>query len=82
VYSNVDLDHGEETKDEVEMADVYSEISDLCSKYRITKFASKEVTRKYAFELHDVPAESNYLKVLYDYERKISISFQKKGIQS
>lgn len=52
------------------MADVYSEISDLFSKHHITKFASKEVTRKYAFELQDVPAESNYLKVLYDYERK------------
>lgn len=61
---------GAETETEVDMSEVYTEISDLCSKYRIKKFASKEVTRKYAFELHDVPAESNYLKVLYDYERK------------
>jgi DNA polymerase alpha subunit A len=60
------------------MADVYSEISDLCSKHRITKFASKEVTRKYAFELQDVPAEANYLKVLYDYERKLENDFAKR----
>ncbi|KAG2209774.1 hypothetical protein INT47_001922 [Mucor saturninus] len=60
---------GAETTTPVDMADVYSEISDLCSKYRIKKFASKEVVRKYAFELKDVPAESSYLKVLYDYEQ-------------
>lgn len=62
-------DKGVETETEVEMAEVYNEISELCSKYRISKFASKQVSRKYAFELHDVPAESNYLKVLYDYEQ-------------
>lgn len=51
------------------MANVYEEISNLCTSKRISKFMSKEVTRKYAFELHDVPAEANYLKVLYDYDR-------------
>jgi DNA polymerase alpha subunit A len=65
-----DIGNGLETENQVDMADVYTEVSELCSIYRITKFASKEVTRKYAFELHDVPAEANYLKVLYDYERK------------
>lgn len=64
------LDNGKETDQEVDIADVYAEVSDLFSKHRITKFASKKVTRKYAFELPDVPAESDYLKVLYDYERK------------
>ncbi|GAA5813555.1 hypothetical protein MFLAVUS_007037 [Mucor flavus] len=61
--------NGVETEKEVDISDVYNEVSDVCSKYKISKFASKEVTRKYAFELHDVPAESNYLKVLYDYEQ-------------
>lgn len=64
---------GVETETPVDMSEVYTEVSDLCSKYRIKKFASKEVSRKYAFELHDVPAESNYLKVLYDYERKLTM---------
>ncbi|RCH81402.1 DNA polymerase alpha catalytic subunit, partial [Rhizopus azygosporus] len=63
------FDNGKETDQEVDIADVYAEVSDLFSKRRITKFASKKVTRKYAFELPDVPAESDYLKVLYDYER-------------
>ncbi|KAI8642206.1 DNA polymerase family B-domain-containing protein [Parasitella parasitica] len=71
-------DRGQETNTLVDMADVYTEIADLCSKKRITKFASKEVSRKYAFELPDVPAEANYLKVLYDYEQS-SFSGEEKG---
>ncbi|KAL7325370.1 DNA-directed DNA polymerase alpha catalytic subunit pol1 [Mucor circinelloides] len=62
-------DKGNETNTLVDISDVYTEIADFCSQKRITKFASKEVTRKYAFELPDVPAEANYLKVLYDYEQ-------------
>lgn len=64
------LDKGHETNTLVDMSDVYTEVGDLCSQKRITKFAVKEVSRKYAFELPDVPAEADYLKVLYDYERK------------
>ncbi|KAG1054455.1 hypothetical protein G6F43_003533 [Rhizopus delemar] len=60
---------GNSTDKEVEITDVYEEVSELFSKHRITKYASKKVSRKYAFELHDVPAESDYLKVLYDYEQ-------------
>lgn len=67
---NYELDtQGQETSTEVDMSALYSEVSDLCSQKRITRFASKQVTRKYAFELQDVPAESEYLKVLYDYEQ-------------
>ncbi|RCI00936.1 DNA-directed DNA polymerase alpha catalytic subunit pol1, partial [Rhizopus stolonifer] len=62
-------ENGQETTQPVDMAALYAEVSELCSKKRITKFASKQVTRKYAFELQDVPAESEYLKVLYDYEQ-------------
>lgn len=64
------IDKGQETNTLVDMSDVYTEIGDLCSQKRITKFAVKEVSRKYAFELPDVPAEADYLKVLYGYERK------------
>ena len=68
------IDKGHETNTLVDMSDVYTEIGDLCSQKRITKFAVKEVSRKYAFELPDVPAEADYLKVLYDYERKCLFS--------
>ncbi|KAI7905471.1 DNA polymerase family B-domain-containing protein [Cokeromyces recurvatus] len=72
------FDNNQETTEEVQISDVYSEISELFSSKKITKFASKEVTRKYAFELHDVPAESNYLKVLYDFEQP-SLTGEEKG---
>ncbi|KAI8977403.1 DNA polymerase family B-domain-containing protein [Mycotypha africana] len=62
-------DEGNATEEEVSMADVYSEISELCTKKGISKFASKEVKRKYAFESPDVPTESSYLKVLYGYDQ-------------
>ncbi|KAI9485969.1 MAG: DNA polymerase family B-domain-containing protein [Benjaminiella poitrasii] len=71
-------DSNQETEEEVDMSDVYGEISEVFSKKRITKFASKEVTRKYAFELHDVPAETNYLKVLYDFEQP-ALTGEEKG---
>ena len=50
---------------------LYSEFN---SKYaepkRIMKFTSRRVTRRYAFDLPDVPQESEYLQVMYsaDYE--------------
>lgn len=66
----MDIDNGKATDNEVELTDVYEEVSELFSKNRITKYASKKVSRKYAFELPNVPPESDYLKVMYDYERK------------
>ncbi|KAG1468258.1 hypothetical protein G6F56_003936 [Rhizopus delemar] len=62
-------DNGKATDNEVELTDVYEEVSELFSKNRITKYASKKVSRKYAFELPNVPPESDYLKVMYDYEQ-------------
>ncbi|KAG0194902.1 DNA-directed DNA polymerase alpha catalytic subunit pol1 [Apophysomyces sp. BC1034] len=60
---------GNPTEEEVSTGDVYSEISNLCSRHGIRKWASKGVTRKYAFEIPDVPHEAEYLKVVYDYEQ-------------
>lgn len=69
------IENGIETENDVTIASVYEEIAALCSSKRITNWMSKEVTRKYAFELPNVPAESNYLKVVYDYERMFTILF-------
>lgn len=33
----------------------------------------KQVDRKYAFELPDVPQEASYLKVLYSFDRKLTM---------
>ncbi|EWC44098.1 hypothetical protein DRE_07155 [Drechslerella stenobrocha 248] len=60
------------TGDEVEMSDVYAEVDDLLTKLRISQqsdWKAKPCTRKYAFELNDVPKKSDYLKVLYPYDK-------------
>lgn len=52
------------------MADVHAELSEIFSKYKISKWMSKPVERKYAFEIPEVPAEAQYMKVIYSYNRK------------
>ncbi|KAI8093308.1 DNA polymerase family B-domain-containing protein [Halteromyces radiatus] len=52
---------------EVGLEDVYGELSDICTKTRIKKWASKATTRKYAFEIPGVPQEAEYLKMVYSY---------------
>jgi DNA polymerase alpha subunit A len=59
---------GTETDIEVEMKDVYDEVDKVREKYKIKTFLSRPVPRKYAFELPGVPAESDYLKVVYSYK--------------
>lgn len=46
---------------------VQAEVSELVQSYGIGKFGCKRVTRKYAFELPSVPAESEYLKLVYPF---------------
>ncbi|KAI8333396.1 hypothetical protein BC941DRAFT_358178 [Chlamydoabsidia padenii] len=53
--------------EEIGMESVYSELSAVCTKYRIKKWASKPTTRKYAFEIPGVPHEAEYLKMVYNY---------------
>ncbi|ORX49875.1 hypothetical protein DM01DRAFT_363903 [Hesseltinella vesiculosa] len=59
--------NGNETTEEVEIGDVYNEMADVFTKYKIKKWASKPTTRKYAFELPGVPREAEYLKAVYGY---------------
>ncbi|KAK9761960.1 DNA-directed DNA polymerase alpha catalytic subunit pol1 [Basidiobolus ranarum] len=58
---------GNPTDVEVTMSDVYQEFRKVCTKYNISAWGAKEVVRKYAFEIMDVPAESDYLKAVYSY---------------
>jgi len=69
---------GEETGDEVEMMDVYNEVSTIMEKMNVGMFKIKACTRKYAFELPDVPREAQYLKLLYPYT-KPQIDMDAKG---
>ncbi|KAF2453281.1 DNA polymerase alpha catalytic subunit A [Lineolata rhizophorae] len=56
-----------DTDEEVEMSDVYQEVDGLMSKLGVGMHKIKPCTRKYAFELADVPKEADYLKLLYPY---------------
>lgn len=60
-------DNGDATEEDVTMGDVYQEFDELRKKCQVSQFASKPVSRQYAFELAGIPAESEYLKVLYPF---------------
>ncbi|KAH8598307.1 hypothetical protein B0O99DRAFT_739122 [Bisporella sp. PMI_857] len=61
--------HGRDTSEEVEMKDVYEEVDELMGKLRVGMHKIKPCTRKYAFELPDIPKEADYLKLLYPYTK-------------
>lgn len=61
--------HGRDTNEEVEMGDVYGEVDEIMSKSNVTMHKIKPCTRKYAFEMAEVPKEAEYLKLLYPYTK-------------
>lgn len=61
---------GEESSEEVEMMDVYTEIDAIMTKMNVGMYKIKPCTRKYAFELADIPREGQYMKLLYPYTSK------------
>lgn len=54
------------------MEEVYEEVYSLLLKIGVQRFKAKSVSRKYAFELFDIPRESDYLEVLYSYDSKFN----------
>jgi DNA polymerase alpha subunit A len=66
--------HGRDTSDEVDMKDVYEEVDELMTKLNVGMHKIKPCTRKYAFELPDIPKEGEYLKLLYPYSSKSQLS--------
>ncbi|OAL49430.1 hypothetical protein IQ07DRAFT_54889 [Pyrenochaeta sp. DS3sAY3a] len=59
---------GRDTDDEVELEAVSDEIDSLMSRHRVKSFKLKPSSRKYAFELPDIPKEADYIKLLYGYD--------------
>lgn len=70
--------HGRDTSEEVEMAEVYQEVDELMTRLRVGMHKIKPCSRKYAFELPDIPREAGYLKLMYPYD-KPSLPFDLKG---
>jgi DNA polymerase alpha subunit A len=54
------------------MEDVQNEIDEVMSKLRVGMHKMKPCTRKYAFELSDIPQEAEYLKLLYPYDSELN----------
>ena len=61
---------GVETGEEVEMKEVCDEVDEMMEAMKVGTYKVKACTRKYAFELPDVPKEAQYLKLLYPYTSK------------
>ncbi|KAI9741636.1 MAG: DNA-directed DNA polymerase alpha catalytic subunit pol1 [Cirrosporium novae-zelandiae] len=62
--------HGRDTDEEVMMKDVYEEVDALMTNLRVNMHKIKSCSRKYAFELVDIPKEADYLKLLYPYDKQ------------
>jgi len=60
---------GIDTSEEVDMGQVYEEVDSLMSKFGVGMHKIKPCSRKYAFELPDIPKEADYLKLLYPYDK-------------
>ncbi|EZF17186.1 hypothetical protein H112_05467 [Trichophyton rubrum D6] len=60
---------GQSTSEEVDMEDVYGEVDNIMSRSKVEMHKIKPCTRKYAFELPDIPKEAEYLKLMYPYTK-------------
>lgn len=70
--------HGRDTDEEVDMEDVYNEVDGMMSRLKVGMHKIKPCTRKYAFEMPGVPKETEYLKLLYPYD-KPALPMETKG---
>lgn len=61
----------EGTEEEVSLKDIHEEISELAIKYHLGKFGCKKVSRRYAFEIPDIPIEADYIKMVYPFSDPI-----------
>jgi DNA polymerase alpha subunit A len=56
------------------MGDVYTEVDEIMTRLRVGMHKIKPASRKYAFELPDIPKEADYLKLMYPYDSKSWVS--------
>lgn len=53
------------------MEDVYAEVAEAMTKLGVGTHKIKPSSRRYAFELPDIPKEADYLKLMYPYESEL-----------
>ncbi|POS86406.1 hypothetical protein EPUL_000881 [Erysiphe pulchra] len=56
--------------DKIGMKDVYEEVDTLMTNLKVGTHKIKTCSRKYAFELPDIPKDGQYLKLLYSYTKQ------------
>ncbi|KAL9104732.1 MAG: hypothetical protein Q9163_000344 [Psora crenata] len=61
--------HGRNTSAEVDMGDVYNEADEIMTRLKVGMHKIKPCSRKYAFDLPDIPKEADYLKAMYPYNK-------------
>lgn len=61
--------NGQDTDEVVDLEDVYKEVDELMSRLKVNMHKIKSCMRKYAFELPGIPKETEYLKLLYAYDK-------------
>ena len=57
----------QDTEREVTLEDVRKELAELAGRYGVPRFGCRVVSRKYAFEIPDIPTEADYLKMVYEF---------------
>lgn len=65
----VDDDDASKKEREVTFEDVRSELADLTGKHGIPRFGCRMVSRRYAFDVPDIPVEADYVKMVYEFTR-------------
>ncbi|KAI1944151.1 DNA-directed DNA polymerase alpha catalytic subunit pol1 [Ophidiomyces ophidiicola] len=63
------MSHGQASDDEVDMQNVYEEVDRLMTRLKVDMHKIKPCSRKYAFELSNIPKEAEYLKLMYPYDK-------------
>ena len=62
------VENGRATDETINLEDVYEEIDQLMTKQKVDMHKIKPCKRKYCFELHQIPREAEYMKLLYSYD--------------
>lgn len=62
------IENGDLTEDKVTINDVKNELVQKLASKEIHEYTMEVCTKKYAFELPDVPPETEYIKLCYPYK--------------